>query len=265
MKIDFVVMAGGSSPEWYTPAIPNKALIPIHQKPSIEWILSAISSGIQLAKNTYPQLHCNTIVVGTKALRNSAWDKYIDTFVEVPEDNKLSQNVREGFFPVNGDYTIVLTGDIPCIEGGMIQELVHQCQKEAPFDLAVPLIRKEDVEKTYPGSKRTYGKIQEGHVKIANCFFIKTSVIPKIEEMMDSFIENRKNLVKLVFSFGLIPLFKLFVSKSISIPQLETVFTKTFHLHAKGFFTSYPQLAVDIDKQSDIQDIENYFKTRGTL
>ena len=103
-------------------------------------------------------------------------------------------------------------------------------------------------------------KDKEGNVKIANAFIIKKSAFPKLEKIMDSFIENRKSVFKLALSFGLINLLKLFVFKSISVEQLERAFFKAVDINVKGYFTQNAQLAVDLDKESDIEDLTKYLR-----
>jgi GTP:adenosylcobinamide-phosphate guanylyltransferase len=262
MNIDILVMAGGSAPSWAHPTVPNKALISVHGKPCIQWVLDAI---VAAQKNPDVKKHftLRSILLGTDILQNQGISDQFDTYISSPEKNKLSDNVRLGIQSSQGEYILIITGDIPCIEMEHIQSLLSPIKDNPDIDLFVPIVEKSSVDQLFPGSHRTYGKIKEGSVKVANCFLIRKDGFSKIDAIMNQFIENRKSVIKLAFHFGIINLLKLMVTKSISIPELEKAFLKASSIKVKGFFTEYAQLAVDIDKQSDIQDIETYFSKRG--
>jgi CTP:molybdopterin cytidylyltransferase MocA len=262
MNIDILVMAGGSAPSWAHPPVENKALISVHGKPCIQWVLDAIIAA-QKNPEIKKQFSIRSILLGTDVLQNQGIAEQFDAYVSSPETNRLSDNVRLGMEASKGEYILIVTGDIPCIEMGHLRSLLSPIQDYPNADLFVPIIEKSSVDQLFPGSHRTYGKIKEGSVKVANCFLIRKDGFPKIDAIMNQFIENRKSVIKLAFHFGILNLLKLIVTKSISIPELEKAFLKASGIQVKGFFTEYAQLAVDIDKQSDIHDIETYFTKRG--
>jgi CTP:molybdopterin cytidylyltransferase MocA len=264
MTIDILVMAGGSDPQWYQPPIENKALIPVHGKPCLEWIAEAI----QNVKNNpaiSQQFPMHTILLGTKILQEKGFHKHFDTFVLTPKSTTLSDNVRLGMEQVKGDVVLIITGDIPCIRAEHIIDLLKELQETDGIDIYVPIIEKSSVDNHFPGSRRTYGKIKEGSVKIANCFMIRQSAFSKVDAIMNQFIESRKSVLRLAFHFGFLNLLKLLITKSISIPELEKAFYKASGICVKGILTDHAQLAVDIDKASDIEDIEKYFQKRGNV
>ncbi|MCK5848830.1 MAG: NTP transferase domain-containing protein [Caldisericia bacterium] len=254
-SIDFLIMAGGTSPEWHKPSISNKVLIPILQVPCIKWVLNAFNNSTNQFSSDI-----NTVLVGTRSLKLEGFTSQCSTFVEVPQTNKLSDNVRTGMEACNGEFVVMTSGDIPCINTQVISNLLINIEKFKDFDLIIPLITKESVEALFPGSQRTYVKIKEGNVKIANAFIVKRSAFHKLEKIMNSFIENRKSVFKLALSFGLINLLKLFIFKSISVEQLEKAFFKAVDINVKGYFTVDAQLAVDLDKESDINNLTEYLR-----
>lgn len=264
MNIDILVMAGGNAPSWACPPVANKTLIPVYGKPCIQWILDSIVA-VQKNPDVKKQFSIHSILLGTDVLQNQGIADQFDSYVSSPETNRLSDNVRLGMQASQGEYILIITGDIPCIEMEHLQSLFSPIQEYPDADLFVPIIEKSSVDRLFPGSHRTYGRIKEGSVKVANCFLIRKDGFPKIDAIMNQFIENRKSVIKLAFHFGILNLLKLIVTKSISIPELEKAFMKASGIQVKGFFTEYAQLAVDIDKQSDIHDIETYFTKRGGI
>ncbi|MDD4615194.1 MAG: NTP transferase domain-containing protein, partial [Caldisericia bacterium] len=163
MHIDILVMAGGSEPQWYHPPIENKTQIPIHGKACLEWIADAIqnSKTDTAVSQTYT---IRTILLGTRALETKKNLSLFDTFVLTSEDNLLSDNVRLGMEAVQGEYVLLVTGDIPCIRAEHIHNILHQLQENDTVDIYVPIVEKSAIEDRFPGSHRTYGKIKEGSV-----------------------------------------------------------------------------------------------------
>ena len=50
---------------------------------------------------------------------------------------------------------------------------------------------------------------------------------------------------------------RLFLLKQIAIQPLEKAFYRKLHLEAKGCLFSYAEIAVDLDKMSDYNDLEH--------
>jgi len=247
---DVIVLAGGKSPNWFTkdPAIKNKCLIPVNGKPVLFWVLRALQ--------IIPKEEIHVHVIGTSAIQEAGLDKMTDFFHLVPEDSSLSSNVKLGIEKTKEDQLVFISGDIPAITPDCIRDLLQLFKQYPTAQLLLPIILKEDVEKRFPGSKRTYAKIKEGYAKVGNSILLHRSACQKILPLIDSFTNNRKSLLGLAWSFGIGTILKLFLFKQIAIEPLERAFYRKLRLTAKGPLFAHAEIAVDLDKMKDYKDLE---------
>lgn len=255
IKIDFLILAGGSAPEWYTgdPLVANKCLIPILGKPMISYILDTL--------NAFEKPH-GTILLGTKALVDAGFDKKVTQFVLTPETNKLSDNVRIGIKSSQADYVIILTGDTPALQQNTLEDLYESVETFPKQDLLVFVVTKPDVEASFPGSKRTYGKIKEGLAKVGNAIALNRNAFPKLDPLIDKFTKSRKSVILLAFSFGIGNILKMLIFKNLSLPELEKALLRATGLDAKAILFPHGEIAVDLDKPSDFNDLETYLRNK---
>lgn len=250
MPIDIVVLAGGKSPEWFDKdtAIKNKCLIPIHGKPVLYWVLRALQG--------LPKKEASIHLIGTASIVEAGLDKMADHFILVPEDSPLSTNVKLGIEKTKEDHLVFLSGDIPSITIDCIRSLLQLFTQYPSAQLILPIILKQDVERRFPGSQRTYAKIREGYAKVGNSILLQRAACEKILPLIDSFTNNRKSLLGLAWSFGIWTIIKLFLFKQIAIQPLEKAFYRKLQIEARGCLFPYAEIAVDLDKMSDYKDLE---------
>jgi CTP:molybdopterin cytidylyltransferase MocA len=250
-SLDIVILAGGplSVLEEDSPPI-HRSLIPIHGKTVLEYMIEAVrKAGI-----------CKQLIlIGSEAITASPYASMADQYISVPESSKLSDNFRKSTRQSTASHIMIMGGDIPGINATILAKLYELIQEYRDKDLLAFVVTRESVEASFPGSHRTYGKIKEGRAKVGNALVLRQEALDKLDPLIDKFTKNRKSVIKLAFSFGIINIIKMAIFKNISIPQLEKAFKKSTGIDAKGILTPYGELAVDIDKSSDITDMENYF------
>lgn len=253
--LDIVILAGGpSEPLEEGGASLHRSLISINGKTVMEHIVSAIR-----ASSIYRKL----IIIGSEDLNESAFSTLADHYLPTPPTAKLSENVCKAIRFSQATHVLIVAGDIPTIRTDILEDLAQIVHEYAEKDLLAFVVTKDSVEASFPGSHRTYGKIKEGRAKVGNVLAVKKEAMDKLEPLIERFTKNRKSVIKLAFSFGIWNVIKLAVLKNISIPQLEKAFEKSTGISAKGILVPYGELAVDIDKPSDLKDIEAYFRKRS--
>lgn len=247
---DIIVLAGGKSPKWYSkdPSIKNKCLIPVHGKPVLFWVLRALQ--------IIPKEEIHVHLIGTSSIQEAGLDIMTDFFHLVPEESTLSSNVKLGIEKTKEDQLVFISGDIPAITPLCIRDLLKLFEQYPSAQLLLPIILKDDVERRFPGSKRTYAKIKEGYAKVGNSILLHRNACDKILPLIDSFTNNRKSLLGLAWSFGIGTILKLFLLKQIAIKPLEKAFHRKLHLVAKGPLFPHAEIAVDLDKMKDYEDLE---------
>jgi CTP:molybdopterin cytidylyltransferase MocA len=253
LSADILILAGGDAPEWYKgeTKVLNKCLIPILGKPMISYILETLKS--------FHKPH-KTILLGTQPLQDAGVDQLADQFINTPPANKLSDNIRAGLKACNAEYIVILTGDTPALSIGALDDLYQSIETFPKKDLLVFVVTKPDVDLQFPGSKRTYGKIKEGPAKVGNAMILHRNAIPKLDPLIDTFTINRKSVFRLALSFGIWNIIKLFLLKSLSLPELEKALLKSTGLDAKAILFPHGEIAVDLDKASDYNDLETFLR-----
>jgi CTP:molybdopterin cytidylyltransferase MocA len=251
MKINFLILAGGGASEWILnkERVKHKCLIKINDKPSISYIIESI-------KNFKKDFEI--VLIGTSAIKDAGIDKTVDKFIEVGIDNSLADNVRLGMKESGEDFVVITSGDIPGVSTQTISEIVKMVNEYSSYEFIVPIITKDEIESKFPGSKRTYGKIKEGKVKVGNFLVIRKSSFDKLNPIIDKYTEGRKSLIKLMLSFGIWNLIKLVLMGSLTIPELEKILYKTTGLNAKAVIVPLGEVGVDLDKESDLEDLKKY-------
>lgn len=252
MKVDFLILAGGYTSEWAKEEFgaEHKGLIEISGKPAISYILEAIKS----SKN-----EGEIILVGTDVFEKAGFSDYADKFLKVEPMQSMADNVRIGAKAATGDFIVLMSGDIPGVSTETINAIVDTINKYSDYEFIVFVVTKDEIERKFPGSKRTYGRIKEGLSKVGNLLVIRRDSFSKLDPLIDKYTAGRKSLISLAFSFGIWNIIKLILTGSTSIPELEKVFLKTTGLNAKGVIFPYGEIGVDLDKPSDIYDMRNYF------
>ncbi len=251
-SLDILILAGGDPIELAEGSPPiHRSLMEIHGKKVLEHMIDAVrQSGV-----------CNQlIVIGSEMVTASNIPSLVDSYIEVKASSKLSENFRKGTSKSNASHILILGGDIPTLHADILTQLNELVHEHKEKDLLAFVVLDEAVEQSFPGSERTYGKIKEGRAKVGNSILVRKDALPRLDPLIDKFTKNRKSVIKLAFSFGILNIIRLAIFKNISIPQLEIAFKKSTHLDVRGIIVPFGELAVDIDKASDIADIENYFR-----
>jgi CTP:molybdopterin cytidylyltransferase MocA len=140
--------------------------------------------------------------------------------------------------------------DIPFVSSQTFDQVISLCD-QYPAALYLPVVRKEDIERAFPGSQRTYARLKEGEVKAGNLFLFKRENWHTVEAFLSRVVAGRKQLWKLAAIFGLKYVFK-FVLGKLTIEELEGVVARATSLPVKAFLMNAPDLGVDVDKPDDL-------------
>lgn len=235
-----LILAGKQSDGPLAHLHPNKAMIRVHQKEMIRYVIDAVK-----ATGLVDQI----AVVGAREDLAPILP-YVDTVVEEGVD--LADNVLRGT-SIFGDEEeiLVLTSDIPMITPEAIEDFVKQCSK-VQADFYYPIVRREVNDKKYPGVKRTYVKIKDGSFTGGNIFLVKAKAVKTCIKRAKVFLSYRKAPWKMVRELGIGFALK-FLLGTLTIAQLEERVSKLFGIRGKAVISEYPEIGTDVDKESDLQ------------
>lgn len=244
-KVSAVILAGkqGKSP---FEGVENKALIKIHNKPMVEYIIDALRGSERIGK---------IAVVGSKDELSPLLGDKVDYIIE--GNSRVTDNGLRGVEHFNGERRVlIITSDIPLITGKAIADFIDNCEASGA-DLCYPIVTKECCIDRYPDAKRTYTTIKEGTFTGGNAFYINPSIARKCHDLFTHLTENRKNTLKMAGVLG--PRIILeFIFKRLSISTVEKRVSKLIGIKAKAIVSQYPEIGNDVDKPEDIVMAEKY-------
>lgn len=225
--------------------VDNKALIMIHGKPMIEYIVDALNHSENINKIS---------VVGPKNELLPYIGKKVEEILNA--GNSILENMERGLNFFNSvDNLLILTSDIPLITAEAIDEFLRICTKRKAC-IGYPIITKENIIKKYPETERTYVKMKEGVFCGGNIIFFKPKVFFQNKELIQEIFNNRKDNWKNAKKLGIKFILK-FLFKTLTIEEAEKRVTDIFGYNSVAIMVSHPEIMIDLDKFSDLKLIRN--------
>lgn len=230
---------------------PNKALIKIHEKEMILYVIDAVK-----ALGVADQI----AVVGNKQDMASIAPQ-VDILVE--EGGTLPENVLRGASIFDDDdEVLVLTSDIPMITPAALGDFVEQSRRLSA-DFTYPVVRREINDKKYPGVKRTYVKIKDGNFTGGNVFLVKAGAVKTYMPKAQVFLSYRKKPWKMVKVLGMGFALR-FLLGTLTIAHLEKRVSELFGITARAVISEYPEIGTDVDKVSDLDLARSLLESKGS-
>mgnify|MGYP000921590924 FL=1 len=218
----------------------NKALIKIHGKEMVKYIIDAL-------KNL--DFIDTVAIVGPKQ-ELSPIENQVDLIVD--GGPSMTDNILRGAEIFHDeDMLLISTSDIPMITSEAIRDFAEK-SLTLDADFCYPIVRKEENEKKYPGVKRTYVKIKDGTFTGGNMVLVKAGTVKSCIKQAEAFMAYRKKPWKLAKILGIIFVIKLLMG-TLTIKQLEKRVSDLFGIKARAVISSYPEIGTDVDKDSDLK------------
>lgn len=239
MEFDAVVLAGGGREDWFAQeGVANKSLLRIDGRPMVEFVLRALRGSHYLK---------HLILVSNFQIGDEL-KPLVDKVV--PAGNTMEENIERGVMETSSPLVALMGSDIPLISTQTVDRVISLCESYSA-SLYLPVVRKEDIERVFPGSQRTYAHLKEGNVKAGNLFLFRRENWHTVENFLSRVVAGRKQIWKLASILGAKCLFKFLVGQ-LSIEELEKVVSRATSLPVKALIIDAPDLGVDVDKLDDL-------------
>jgi GTP:adenosylcobinamide-phosphate guanylyltransferase len=243
--IPAVVLAGGrNKPEMAAATgVEMRALIPIGGRPMLEHVLDALSAAESIGEIT---------VVGAAPSSNG--------FRHIADRGGFVENIYSGLEQVHSDNAVISTSDIPFVTAESVDDFVRLARVEGA-DIIYPIVRVEDCYSRFPGVKRTAVRLNEGSYTGGNIMLVRRAFMEAQRERLARAYALRKSPLKLALMVGFGTTFKLALSIAmrkpmLSISELESAISRVVGGKARAVISRYPELATDIDRESDLLAVE---------
>jgi GTP:adenosylcobinamide-phosphate guanylyltransferase len=246
--VDAVVTAGGiPQPDEllypFTQGKP-KAMLDIHGKPMIQWVLDALSGARQVE---------NVILIGLTADSGVTCTKPL-TFI--PNRISMIENILGGIHKVmeinpSATRVMLVSSDIPGISPEMVDWEVETTQ-QTNVDLCYNVVKREVIETRYPSSRRTFTRLKDMDVCGGDMNVVSTSVASMNPEIWKKLIATRKNPVKQAAILGFDTLL-LVLFRAITLNEAVRRVTARLQMTGRAIVCPYAEIAMDVDKPNQLE------------
>lgn len=224
-----------------------EALVPLAGRPMVAWVAAACLAA--------PSLR-HVVLVGPDPgaadadLARARRERRLSV-VEPGAD--LLGSVRQGLEGLQAALpaatgVVLVTGDVPLIEGAMLERFVAAIPAGA--DVGYPVARRQRMEQRFPGAVRTYVRLRDGEFTGGNALYLRLAAAPRALQWAESLYAARKQPWKLAMMFGPAVLVRV-LTRRATVAELERRLGRLAGLRAHAVEVADPELAMDVDKAAD--------------
>lgn len=230
-----------------------KVMIDILGKPMIQWVLDAISESNNIRRVFVAGLPKNTPISCKHPmiiLENRG--ELLDNIQAAAEEAmRLDPKIQQA---------LILSGDVPGITAPMIDWMVNEI-KNLDLDIVYTVVEKSEIEKVFPGSRRTYIKFKDIEVCGGDIICFRPSMLLDTKAKWRKLIESRKSPVKQAALIGFDTLL-LLITRQITLKQAEQKVTSRLNLTGKVMLAPFAEMGMDVDKSFQLEIMREYLAKR---
>lgn len=248
MTFDAVITAGGKpapdDPLYAASNGSNKALIDIHGKPMIQWVLEAVDASRGVDR---------IFVVGLPAFTDLKTQKPL---ILIPDQGGMLENLKAGVDAILADrpdtiHVLAGTADIPAITPAMVDWLVERVQ-ESDDDIYYNVIRRELMDARYPASRRSFVRLKDMEVCGGDFNAIRASIVGSNTAIYQRLITARKSAFRQAALLGYDTLFFLLLHQ-MTLANAARQVSKRLGIKGRAIDCPYPEMGMDVDKPHQLE------------
>lgn len=253
--MDAVVLAGGipqpNEPLYSYSHGEAKALIDMAGKPMIQWVLDALGTSKSIER---------VVVIG---LSDKARLPCKKPLTYLPNQGKLLENLKAGAAKVleinpKAEYVLFVSSDIPSITAEMVEWLIATC-KQTDDDLYYNVVRREDMERVFPGSRRTYTRLKDLAVCGGDMNMARASIVDQNSEFVSKLLDARKNPAAQAALIGPDIIFK-YLFGQLTVDDVVQRVADKLGWKGRAIVCPYPEIGMDVDKPHQLEIMREYLE-----
>jgi len=224
----------------------SKAMVDMAGKPMIQWVLDALGN----AKHVD-----NVIIIGLSPKTDVSCKKPLHF---ISNQGRMLANIVAGVeksveLDSKARYVLIVSSDIPEINAEMVDWLIETCM-ETEEDIYYGVVPREVMEARYPGSNRTYTKLQDVQLCGADMHIshVRMALDPDHLEMWEELIGNRKSPLKQAATIGFGTLLKV-ATRRITLEDLVATVTKRIGITGRPIIWDHAEPGMDVDKPHQLE------------
>jgi CTP:molybdopterin cytidylyltransferase MocA len=257
--IDAVVTAGGipgpDEPLYPLTQGKSKALLPIGGRPMIQWVLDAVGDAETVRR---------VVVVGLTA--DEAALTCAKSLDFLPNQGGMIANIEAGVKWLMAQdpattHALLVSSDIPTITPAMVDWIVNT-SLTTNHEAYYCLISDTDMEKRFPGSKRSYFRLKEGRFAGGDMNLIHTGIVSHYHPGWHGIVAARKNVFKQASLVGLGTLLRLAFGQ-LTIAGAEQAAQRALKVNGRALMCPYAETGMDVDKPHQYEIVRRDLEARG--
>jgi GTP:adenosylcobinamide-phosphate guanylyltransferase len=248
-----VILTAGGNPTPEDPLFPYckglpKAMIPIGEKPMIQWVLDALAAAKTIER---------IVLIG---LADEMQVHYPREIVRIEDQGSMVENIIAGAdvllsFPGASHYALVVASDVPAVTPEVIDWVSEETVK-AQKDLIYTVVTRPVMEKRFPNSKRSYIPLKDMAICGGDINAINLETVNYDNPLYRKLIDARKNALKQASLLGFDTLL-LILLRAITLAQAEKRVCKRLELDGLVLPSPYAEIAMDVDKPGQLELLRN--------
>lgn len=248
--MDAIILAGGKVGSLGLDLCPEgqRALLRLAGKPMLTYVVEALRACRKIEK-IYIIGDCQSI---------APFFTDLSDLVLLPAGEDLIDNALAGIKHCRGQ-VIIASADIPLLSTEILEEFITLCSCYPDHDFYYPVVPRQVNDRVFPGAKRTYFKFKDGEVTGGNIFIFNASMpkdqLSRVEEFGRSFTDARKTKIRIVLKVGIFFLLKMILGR-VSLAEAEQKVSRLVGFKGKVLPFEKPEIALDVDKESDLKSAE---------
>ena len=244
--MDAIILAGGhpaiEDPLYQLADGRNKALIPVGGRPMIQWVIDALSNARQVEQ---------IVLVGLQPETNLQSSKPIEY---IPEGMGMLANIKAALDfvrhvrPAN-EHVLIASCDIPAITPEIVDWRVEAAE-QVGADLDYAVVKREVMERRFPGSNRSYLRIRGGEYCGGDLNILRVDLAER-EALWERLIAARKSVFRQASLLGW-DLLLLALIRRLTLEDAERKVSNRLKLKGHATVSPYAELAMDADKPAQV-------------
>ena len=255
--MDALITAGGI-PLPDEPLYPNtrggyKVMLPLAGKPMIQWVLEAIDASTVVER---------VIVIGLPEITDLRCKHEV---VMIKGQGDVLANIKAGADEVlrvhpDAKKAFIISGDVPCITGQMIDWMAGQIM-QGEADVYYPVVERNEMEKVFPASRRTYVHLKDGDFCSGDVLGINPQAAGADSPLWHRISAARKNPVQQASILGIDTLFLLLL-RQLALEDAQNIVSKRMGIHGKVVRIPYAEMGMDVDKPFQLDMAAEYLERK---
>jgi len=260
--INGIVLAGGRIPTSFAESVGTdiKGLIPIGGHAAVEYVVAAMRQAPGIQK---------IVLVGDKAaFVHHPVAEHLDGIIDEGPD--IWHNLMRALRYLQGDRRVLLsTADTPLLTGEALCAFLKACDPEA--DLCYPVTRRQPTRSVFGRRLWVFLPLREGWITHTCNILFDPRLVLKNQDFVERFLSNRKDLWGAAGTIGIAFMVRFFLGWYFPFLRYH-IGDIAHHIEAitgarkcQGILLDYPEIALDIDKPSDVEEIEAFMEREQSL